>query len=152
MAHVARSNREKRRAENQEDIKHLLEEIWDYDPDNTFYKIFSREANTGILCIINRPKEDFMNLKWEEDNGDVSELMTFEVGMIHILDKYVVYLKTKGCFLSEANNMRCNTITFEDWNALCRIQIAQYFYNPLERFLIIIHLDYLDDQEVLRTN
>ena len=38
--------RKKRREENQEDITCVLEEIWDSDSDDTFYKIFSREAKS----------------------------------------------------------------------------------------------------------
>ena len=48
MTPASVSNREKRRTENKEDIEHLLEEIQDFNPDETFYKIFSREAKKGI--------------------------------------------------------------------------------------------------------
>ena len=47
MAHISsttRSNREKTKADPQEAIKHLLEEVWDFDPEKTFFQIFSREA------------------------------------------------------------------------------------------------------------
>ena len=79
------SNREKRRTENQEHIKHLLEDIWDYDLDETLNKIFSTQASKGIQCITYIPKEELMNIKRKEDNGDCSELMTFEVGIIRRL-------------------------------------------------------------------
>ena len=44
MAPELGSKREKIWAENQEDIKHLLEEVWDFDPEETFCKIFSKQA------------------------------------------------------------------------------------------------------------
>ena len=38
----------KRSQENQEDIKYALEEIQDSDQDDTFIKIFSREAKDRL--------------------------------------------------------------------------------------------------------
>ena len=66
MAPTTRSNRDKRRAENQEDINHLLEEVWGLDPEETFYKIFSRESKKGIQDVIEMSKEDLRELKWRE--------------------------------------------------------------------------------------
>lgn len=37
MAHATRSRKAERAQTIQEDIKHLLEEVWDYGPEDTFY-------------------------------------------------------------------------------------------------------------------
>ena len=66
MASRTRSKREKRRAETKEDIKHLLEEVWDFRPEENFYKIFSRVATKGIQDAINLNKEQLENLTWKE--------------------------------------------------------------------------------------
>ena len=50
--------RKTRREENQEDSKHALEVIWEYDPDSALCKIFSREAKVGIHDTANISKED----------------------------------------------------------------------------------------------
>ena len=63
MDPATRSNIQKRRTETQEDIKHLLEEIQDFDPDETFYKIFSREAKKGIQDVIDMSKDELKELK-----------------------------------------------------------------------------------------
>ena len=122
---ATRSNREKRRVENQEDIKHLLEEVSDYETDETFYKIFSRQASEGIPTILNTTREELVNLKWEEENGNISKLEPFEAGIIQSLNKHVTCLKTKWYFPSEASDLRCNTITLKDWEIFVKIQIAQ---------------------------
>ena len=55
-----------------------------------------------------------MNIKWQEENGYASELMTFEVGMIISVKNYNTYLKVKEDFPSDARELRCNTFTIED--------------------------------------
>ena len=63
-----RFKREKPRMENKEDIKYLLEEIWDFQPDKTFYKIFSRHASKGIQDVVNQTKDELKNLTWRDEN------------------------------------------------------------------------------------
>ena len=63
MAPTTRSNKYKRRLENKEHIKNLLEEVWDFDPDENFSKIFSREAKKGIQDVIDMSKEELRELK-----------------------------------------------------------------------------------------
>ena len=115
MAPEFRSKREKKRAETKEDIEHLLKEIFDFGPDETFYKIFSRQASHGIQHITNMPNEDLVKLEQKEDNGDVSKLDPFEVGMIRSLNNYFKHLKVKGNSPFNPRELQCNTITSEDW-------------------------------------
>ena len=68
MASATRSKKAERAQAIQEDIKHLLEEVWDYDPQDTFYKIFKREARKGALIIINLEKEDLEKIFWKDDD------------------------------------------------------------------------------------
>ena len=44
--------RNQRKAARQEDIKHLLEEVWDCDPDSPFGAIFKRETEGGICELL----------------------------------------------------------------------------------------------------
>ena len=85
MAPETRSKREKRRVETKEDIKHLLEELWDFDLEENFYKIFSMEASKGIQDDTNLCKEQLENLKWKERNGGVTKLEPSEVGKVRSL-------------------------------------------------------------------
>ena len=39
-----RANKDKRKQETKEDVKHVLEEIWGFEPKTTFCKIFSIEV------------------------------------------------------------------------------------------------------------
>ena len=96
MSPVTRSNRDKRSAENQEDIKHILEEVWDFDPDETFYKIFSRESKKGAQSVIDMSKEELKDLNLRENDDNLSEFMTSEACKVRSLNKYVTYIKVKG--------------------------------------------------------
>ena len=55
--------RKKRREENQEDVKHILEEIWKSDPDDTLWKISSKESKGRIDFAMNMSKEDLEYLR-----------------------------------------------------------------------------------------
>ena len=110
-----RSKGEKRRIESKEDIKHILEEILDFVPDEMFYKVFSRKARHGIQHITNMSKEYLAKLEWKEDSGDVSKLEQFEVGILLSLNNYFTHLKVKGNFPSDPRDLRHNNITLDDW-------------------------------------
>ena len=95
ISSTSRSSRENRRAENQEDIKHLLKEVWYFDLDETFCKIFSIEAKKGIQDVIDMSKEDLREIKWREDDSYLAELMASEVGKVRILKNCANYLMAK---------------------------------------------------------
>ena len=57
------SKREKRRADIKEDIKHILEEVWDVFPEEPFYKIFSVAAQKGISHALKLPNDELKGLK-----------------------------------------------------------------------------------------
>ena len=115
MAPELRSKRAKRRAETKEDIKHLLGEVWDYDLDRTFYKIFSRDSREGIKDVINMTNEDLKELTWREDNGDVCELETSESCKILSLKNY-----NNWDFTSYPRDLQHNNITLDDWEEFMR--------------------------------
>ena len=120
-----RSKREKKRVETKEDIKHLFEKVWDYDPDRTFYKIFVREAREGIQHVIDISKKGLKDLEWVEDNRDRSKLMTSEVCKVLSLKNYVDYLKVKGNLPSNPRDLRHNIVTIDDWEHFRRDPASQ---------------------------
>ena len=82
MAPKLRSKREKRREETKEDINHVLEEVWDFDPEENFYKIFPRKERKGIQDATDLSKEELKDLTWRENNVDVSKLEPREIGKV----------------------------------------------------------------------
>lgn len=85
MASATRSKKVERAQAIQEDIKHLLEEVWNYYPQDAFYKIFKREAKKGINMIVNLEKDDLEKLSWKEDDK-VGHLTKGEVGITRMID------------------------------------------------------------------
>ena len=109
------SKREKRRADIKEDIKHILEEVWDIFPEEPFYKIFTKEASRGISRALKFSKDDLRSLKLKDDSGDDVYLTPSEVGMIRSLSNYNTYRQTKGKWPERASDLRYYNITIEDW-------------------------------------
>ena len=101
MVTETRSRKAERAIAIQEDIKHLLEEVWNYEPEDIFYKIFKREASKGINMIVNLEKEDLEKLSWKE-NDLVDHLTKGEVGLIRIVEHCKNHLISTGQFPSEA--------------------------------------------------
>ena len=66
MAPVTKSKRDIKKEENQKDIKHLLGEVMDFYPDETFCKIFFKEDKNSIQIIIGMHKEELKELKRRE--------------------------------------------------------------------------------------
>ena len=54
----SQTNREWRRIANKEDVRNALEELWDFNQDKNFHKIFSREYEKGIQGLLDLNKED----------------------------------------------------------------------------------------------
>ena len=112
MATATRSKKAERAQAIQENIKHLLDEVWDYDPEDAFCKIFKRESRKGMNVIANLEKEDLEKLSWKE-NDLVDQLTKGEVGIIRMVAHYKNYLISTGQFPPEASTFRCNTISQE---------------------------------------
>ena len=75
----SQNNREWTRTSNKEDVKHAHDELWDFNPDANFHKIFSRESDKGIQGVLDLIKEDLEKITWREDNGVCSSMMASDV-------------------------------------------------------------------------
>ena len=114
------SKREKRRVDIKEDIKHILEELWDVFPEEPFYKIFTKEAQKWISHALTIPKDELKGLKSKDDNGDDVYLSPSEVGMIRSLSNYDTYRQSKRDWPEGASELRYNTIPIDDWEDFIR--------------------------------
>ena len=90
------TSRENRRKANEEDVKHVLEELWDFKPDDIFHKIVSREAKRGMITIFYLTRDELLNLAWKEDDGSIHPIMPNEACKIIMLLNYERRLKETG--------------------------------------------------------
>ena len=109
----SQTNRKMRQIANAEDVKHVLEKLWNFDPDETFHKTFSREDGKGAQGVLYFTKEDLEKLTWREDNDDITNNMPNEVVKTRNLKNYKVHLMT-GKFPSESIKFRHNAITLDE--------------------------------------
>ena len=47
-----------------EDLKNALEELWNLNPDETFYKIVSKEAKRYLFQLLTLPTDELLDLTW----------------------------------------------------------------------------------------
>ena len=114
MAFELRSKRENRKAETQEDIKYLLEEVWNFDPEGTFYKIFSKQDRNGSQDAVDLSKEELKDFTWRGNNVKISKLEPNEVGKFRGLKNCNAFREAKGDFPSDPRDLRHNNVIIED--------------------------------------
>ena len=71
------------------------------NPNEDFYKIFSREAEKSMQRMLDLTREQLLEFTWREDNDDLTKPREKEVGKIRNLNKYEIQLlKRKISFRS----------------------------------------------------
>ena len=110
---MAPTTREQRKIKVEEDAKHFLDEIWDFDPDESFCKMFIRENKKGIWKILARTKDDLATITLGEDDDTVTKITPNEIGDIRMLVHYQAHLYSQGKFPEDASTFRYNTITLQ---------------------------------------
>ena len=113
---MALSTRAQRKTARQEDIKNLLEEVWDCDPNSPFSAIFKRDTQGGIFELLLYEKSELEQLTYRDDKGDIMKLTMFEIGRIRTLNHYLKYLQDQGKFPEDKDLFRFNTISRSDYN------------------------------------
>ena len=112
---MAAETRSRRNAALKEDVKHLLEELWDAEEDETFYKIFTRGTKKGTHKFVNFSKDELKDLSYREDDGSVHRLRLDEVGDVRMLFHYLSHLKARGLLPENKESFRHNSISRRDW-------------------------------------
>ena len=69
----------------QEDINHLLEEIWEFEPEDAFCKAFTRETKMRIHCILAKSRAQLLEITCREDDDNVAKIQDDKVGDICML-------------------------------------------------------------------
>ena len=111
MADAARTQM---KAALKEDIKLLLEELWDAEEEEALYKIFTRESKKGMQKVLRYSKEDLQVLSYREDDGTVFHFKKHEVGDVRMLVHYQQYLIVNGLFPEDIDDVRFNSVTSKD--------------------------------------
>ena len=113
---MAKATRIKVNAALKEDIKHVLEELWDIEDEEPFYKIFSKQCigAKSIIDIIRFDKAQLEKLSHEDDEGTVHRLEQHEVEKMGMLVHYRSHLVAIGCFPEDADTFRFNSMSRKD--------------------------------------
>ena len=114
---VTGSTREQRKGALKEDTKHLLEELWNTDEEETSHKIFMRETSKGTHKVLRYSKEMLNEIFCREEGGSAHHLKKHEVGDICVLVHYQSHLITKELFIEDTNSFRFSTVSREAWDA-----------------------------------
>ena len=77
MADATRSQRQK---SLKEDVKHLLEELWEAEKEDALYKIFTKESKRGMQKFLRYSREDLKDLSYVEEDGTELKLKKHEIG------------------------------------------------------------------------
>ena len=89
-------------------MKHVIEELWDFNPDETFHNTFSIDSEKGAHVVLDLTKEDMEKLTWREESGDLTNPWPHGVGKIRSLNVCKVNLTAIRKLTSEARKFRHN--------------------------------------------
>ena len=84
--------RAKKQDDIKEDIKHVLEELWESPPEDMPYKIFARESHLGVDDVPVLSKEDLHDLLHRTKDSDTEHLTSVDAGRIRMLLRYKRHL------------------------------------------------------------
>ena len=94
--------RAERKAIIDEDVKHVLEELWAYEPEDVFYKVFKRELKTGgVEDILALSKKDILDLSCRDDTTSTPtpvHLSQADASKVRMLKFYQNYLHEQGLY------------------------------------------------------
>ena len=111
---AADNTRSRRKAVLKEDVRHLLEELWDIEEDDMFYKFFTRYTNRGMQQFINCSKDELQDLSYREDDGSIHHLQLHEVGDARMLFHCLSHLKARDLLPEDKESFRFNFISRRD--------------------------------------
>ena len=82
--------RTSRKESLKEDIKHVLEELWDAEEEEPLYKIFSRECMNarGIQKILRHSKAQIQEVSCIDEDDTIHYLQKYEVGDVCMIVHY----------------------------------------------------------------
>ena len=105
-----------KKAALKEGIKNVLEELWDTEEEEPFYKIFSREcmSTKRMQKILRHSKAQLQELSYRDDDHTVYYLQKYEVRDVHILVYYQSHLIARTHFPEYSETFRLNLMTRKD--------------------------------------
>ena len=101
-----------RKAALKEDVKYVIEELWDAEEEEPFCKIFTREClnRKETQKILQDSKENVQDISCRDDDGTANCLRKHEVGHVHMLVHYQSYLIAIELFPEDTDAFRFNLI------------------------------------------
>ena len=82
------------KASVKEDINHVLEEMWDAEEEEPFFKIFTRECKKVLRCS----EAELQDLSHGDEDLTVYYIQKYEAGCAHMLVHYRSHLRGKKLF------------------------------------------------------
>ena len=65
------TTRTSRKSALKKDVKCVLEELWDAEEEELFYKIFTIECQKGTQKVLRHSKSDIQDISCRDDDGNV---------------------------------------------------------------------------------
>ena len=102
--------RVERKAVFKEDVKHVLEELFDAEEEEPFYKILIRECQNGkgTQKVLRYSKAELQDFLHRDNDGTVHCLRKHEVGYACMLVHYQCDLRVMELFPENIENFRFN--------------------------------------------
>ena len=110
------STRKVREKSLKEDIKHILEELWDLAEEKTLYKVFTIECleTNNIQDVLQHSKTELKDLSCKDDDDYVLYLQKHDMGKVRMMVNYQSHLSTNNILPEDIETCRFTSITRKD--------------------------------------
>ena len=96
-------------------MKHILENVFDFDEGSNLHRVFAKAAVTQPADILCMPGDAARTLKYKDDDGNIQQIQAGHVGLIIMFQQFVSHY--------QSNN---GNITGEGWTQLTADEFDEY--------------------------
>ena len=97
-----------------EDVKNVIEELWEAEEEEPFSKIFTRECEKGMKKALRHSKSEIQDLSGGDNDRTVHYLRKHEAEDFRILAHYQSHLRATEVFPEDTDTFRFNYISRKD--------------------------------------
>ena len=113
-------------------MKHILENVFDFDEGSNLHRVFAKAAVTQPADILCMPGDAARTLKYKDDDGNIQQIQAGHVGLIIMFQHFVSHYQShNGSLLGRNGSTSPLTNLMNTASTLTQSVTSQRQLNPL---------------------
>ena len=94
-------------------MKHILEDLFDMDPDSDLHRAFSLYGARDPIMLISFPDNDLDAWQYKDDKNDLQPVIKGNIGLVKTFKAYVAHQACLGAPLGETDWLNISVDDFD---------------------------------------